>query len=93
MGRYADIQELNEARVKHPQEGDLWHEMFCPYFLVVAVDDRGVFVLYKTISLDSKSYMFDKSCIKYMKLQELRDAVTYPTMRDKFVANVSSRKS
>ena len=59
-----------------------------PYFLIVAVDEKGVLVLHKTIEIDNDHYRFDDKQIKYMTRQELRDAVTYTTMRDKFVAQV-----
>jgi hypothetical protein len=29
-------QELNKTALGLPEPGDYWHEMFCPYFLVVA---------------------------------------------------------
>lgn len=36
---------LNQLAVTNPQPGDYWHEMFCPYFLVVAVDGDDITVL------------------------------------------------
>jgi hypothetical protein len=29
--------EFNQDAVDHPQVGDYWHEMFCPYFLIVDI--------------------------------------------------------
>jgi hypothetical protein len=40
-----DQQELNEQALTDPHPGDYWHEMFCPYFLVVAVNGRKITVL------------------------------------------------
>jgi hypothetical protein len=29
--------EANQEALDHPQVGDYWHEMFCPYFLIVDI--------------------------------------------------------
>lgn len=36
---------LNDQAVAMPEPGDYWHEMFCPYFLVVHVRDDQITVL------------------------------------------------
>lgn len=83
---------LDEEHVRNPQEGDFWHEMFSPYFLVVAVGDKGVLVVHKTVPVGRDHYRFDENELRYMTRQELRDKVTYPSMRDKFVADVIPRR-
>lgn len=40
-----DRNTANEDAVANPQPGDYWHEMFCPYFLVVKVDGDEITVL------------------------------------------------
>jgi hypothetical protein len=35
---YKEQQERNRQALSDPKPGDYWHEMFCPYFIVV---DRG----------------------------------------------------
>ena len=35
----------NQAALDNPQPGDYWHEMFCPYFLVVRVQGSKITVL------------------------------------------------
>ncbi len=35
----------NERALANPQPGDYWHEMFCPYFVVVDVKDKDFTVL------------------------------------------------
>ena len=85
-------QELNEQHVKKPRVGDFWHEMFFPYFLVVEVTKYGLIVLDKTKEVDEHHYTFDETKPRVMTKQELRNAVTYTTMRDKFVANVIPKK-
>lgn len=32
--------ELNLTRLRNPQAGDYWHEMFCPIFIVMGVDEE-----------------------------------------------------
>lgn len=86
--RYKKQQKLNEEHVKNPQIGDFWHEMFSPYFLVVGVVETGVIVLDETISISKSHYKFDETKPKFISLESLKERVTYPTMRDKFVANV-----
>jgi len=36
---------LNQEALDNPQPGDYWHEMFCPYFVVVAVNGPDITVL------------------------------------------------
>lgn len=36
---------LNFQALHNPQPGDYWHEMFCPYFIVVDVKDDNITVL------------------------------------------------
>ena len=37
--------QTNQEALDNPQVGDYWNEMFCPYFLVVAVRDDKITVL------------------------------------------------
>lgn len=85
-------QELNEEHVKNPQIGDFWHEMFGPYFLVVGIVTSGVIVLDEIIFISKNHYKFDETKPKFISLESLKERVTYPTMRDKFVANVMVKK-
>ena len=36
------VQELNETALENPQPGDYWQEMFCPYFVVTAVNGDDI---------------------------------------------------
>ncbi len=40
-----DRWEHNQEALDNPQPGDYWHEMFCPYFIVVKVDGEKITVL------------------------------------------------
>ena len=42
---HKEQQRRNQAALDNPQPGDYWHEMFCPYFLVVHVDGDKITVL------------------------------------------------
>lgn len=37
--------EQNRKALDNPRPGDYWHEMFCPYFLVVNVKGKNITVL------------------------------------------------
>ncbi len=43
--KYDQQVELNKEALENPQPGDYWHEMFCPYFVVVDVKDLKYTVL------------------------------------------------
>lgn len=90
---HEEQEQLNREHVKKPQVGDFWHEMFCPYFLVVEVTKHGIIVLDKTKPVDEGHYTFDEKQPKVMTLDDLYKAVTYETMRDKFVADCMPKSS
>jgi hypothetical protein len=85
---YKAQQEKNQSHVDNPQVGDLWHEMFSPYHIVLAVTDTDVIICEKTKPTDDYHYTFDLSEIKTVTLEEHKNIVTYSSMRDKFVADV-----
>jgi 5-enolpyruvylshikimate-3-phosphate synthase len=43
--KHSEQQVLNQSALDNPQVGDYWHEMFCPYFLIVRVKDEEYTVL------------------------------------------------
>lgn len=45
MRLYQDQTQANQAALDNPQPGDYWHEMFCPYFIVVNVKDNKYTIL------------------------------------------------
>lgn len=81
-----DRELLNRAHVEYPQPGDYWHEMFCPYFVILEVVDDHVVICEKT-KQHSDSWSFDLSECKVISRVELEKQVKYSTM-DKFVADV-----
>lgn len=81
-------QELNRKHVDSPMVGDMWHEMFSPYHIVLAVTDSHVIICEKTKPVDTGRYTFDLTDTKTVTLDEHKEIVTYSTMRDKFVADV-----
>lgn len=79
--------DRNEARIATPRPGDYWHEMFCPYFVVVAVDGDDIVICDKTLDVDDSHWTWDLHRCRYATKAELRRRVTYETMPDKFVAD------
>ena len=88
---YEKQQEKNKRHADKPQVGDFWHEMFAPYHIVLAVTDTHVIICNKTKSVDADHYTFDLSETKTVTLEEHKNIVTYSTMRDKFVADVTPK--
>jgi hypothetical protein len=84
---YAERQERNALHIEKPMPGDYWHEMFCPYHVVLAADDEYVTICDKKIDLKD-GWTFDLSETKQITHLEHRNIVTYTSMRDKFVADV-----
>ena len=85
---YAQQQLLNKEHIENPQIGDFWHEMFSPYFVVAEITNNGVIVYDKTLPDGPNHYVFDETKQKIMNKEEMRNKVTYSTMRDSFVADV-----
>lgn len=86
---YESRQELNKAHVENPKAGDVWREMFCPYFMIVDVAKNYIVVLNETIQVGDDKYKFDETKPKLMTREEFKSAVTYKTMPNKFVADVT----
>lgn len=84
--------ERNAARIANPQPGDYWHEMFCPYFVVVAVDGDCILICDKKVDVDAEHWTFDLTACRYATLAELRRRVTYETMPDSFVADCAPKR-
>lgn len=81
----------NEKRIADPRPGDFWHEMFCPYFVVVAVHGEQILICDAIVDLDKDHWTFDLTRCRYATKQALRNRVTYDTMPDKFVADCSAK--
>lgn len=92
--------QLNEQAMRHPQPGDYWQEMFCPYFLVVQVkveqgQDRFVVLSamkregepYARIDNGDGTWSFDCSKSMIVDRQWIEDRVQYGTISG-FVADV-----
>jgi hypothetical protein len=78
---------LNESHVAFPQPGDYWHEMFCPYHVVLAFDGTNVIVCEKKVDVDKDHWTFDLSETKTYPLDQFRKKVTYGSIAG-FVADV-----
>jgi len=95
-------QELNETALANPQPGDYWQEMFCPYFVVTAVNGDNITVLScmggpnsynrkdevnARIYNDDDTWSFDYSKHMVVDREWMRRAVRYERI-DGFVADV-----
>ena len=79
--------EKNLQHYNSPEVGDYWHEMFCPYFIVLAVDDNGYYVVCedrKDVGPDH--WTFDLTKAKWVD-KSYFDMVKYSTMKG-FCADV-----
>ena len=87
---YEERQILNKKHIDKPEVGDYWSEMFCPYHIVLAVTDTNVIICDKKKDLED-GWTFDLTETKTITLEEHKNLVTYTTMRDKFVADVTPK--
>jgi hypothetical protein len=78
----------NAAALANPKPGDFWHEMFCPYFIVVGVSRDKITVLNTVIRSDD-GYYFDYDKVNVVDKAWLKNRVRYATI-DAFVADVVS---
>ena len=92
----------NHKALLNPQPGDYWHEMFCPYFIVVKVKGDDITVLScmggptsfnrkhelnARISVDNAHWSFDYSKSMVVDRDWVEKAVRYGNI-DGFVADV-----
>lgn len=86
--------DLNQAALDNPQVGDYWSEMFCPYFLIVNVEDDKYTVLSALgtdnarVSIDNNYWGWDYSKAMVVDKNWIEKTVKYDTI-DGFVADVS----
>lgn len=91
----------NQQGLENPRIGDYWHEMFCPYFLVVDVKDDDITVLSclggiytrkheLNAKIDTKDgWTFDLSKSMVVNREWMTKAVKYESIEG-FVADVSN---
>lgn len=80
--------ERNRSHYNLPAVGDYWHEMFCPYFIVLEVlSGTGYYVICEDRkTVDSDHWTFDLSKAKWVD-KSYFNMVKYTTM-DGFCADV-----
>lgn len=94
--------ESNKKGLANPRIGDYWSEHFCPYFIIVDINDNKYTVLsclggphslhrkneiYAKIELDKGHWTFDLSKSMVVDHAWIKRAVTYESI-DGFVADV-----
>jgi hypothetical protein len=92
----------NQQALDNPKPGDYWHEMFCPYFLVVDVRDQAITVLScmggpnsltrknepnARLDLDNNYWTFDLTAAMTVDREWIKTAVQYSNIPG-FVADV-----
>lgn len=88
----------NQNAVDNPEPGDYWHEMFCPYFMVVKVDGDDITILscmdrndplhYAKVDNKDGTWSFDYAKHMVVDKDWIQDKVTYKSIPG-FVATVS----
>jgi hypothetical protein len=87
--------QLNQDALANPQPGDYWHEMFCPYFLVVHVAGDDITVLSciggsnikASVDHGDGTWSFDYSKSQVVNRDWISDLVLYKSIPG-FVADV-----
>lgn len=75
----------NAAALAEPKPGDYWHEMFSPYFIVVAVKQGKISILQDTIH-ENGGFHFDLDTVTEVDSEWLQKRVRYQLI-DGFVAD------
>lgn len=99
---YKEQEQANEQALANPQVGDYWHEMFCPYFIIVNVEGDQYRVLscmggpdsfnrkheiYAKKDLGDQGWCFDYSKSMLVDRVWIEKAVRYESIEG-FVADV-----
>jgi hypothetical protein len=94
---YTEQQNLNTNAFENPEVGDYWHEMFCPYFIIVKKSPVGTRLKYTVLScygdnnarVDNKdgTWSFDYSKSHEVDWTWISEQVRYKNI-DGFVADV-----
>lgn len=79
---------VNERHCTDPRPGDYWHEMFCPYLVVLARIGDHIIVYQTRKKVDENHWTWDTDKPEMMSLAELRKTVTYGSIPG-FVADVA----
>ena len=83
-------QEQNIEHADHPRAGDFWHEMFCPMYRVLKVDDDRVLVQYIAACAGKEISDTDPKP-RVMSRRSFAQRVRYKTMLDKTWCDVVPR--
>jgi hypothetical protein len=89
-----DPDERNAENLQHmdfPQPGDYWHEMFCPYLVVLKVLPEGLVICDQKESVDAGHWTWSLGKARLISRSELAEAVRYRNY-DGFVADVCPRQ-
>jgi hypothetical protein len=77
----------NQEALDSPQAGDYWHEMFCPYFIVLKVIGDKLIICDTRKDIDKNHWTWSLKDWKKVDRSYLKKKVTYKTI-DGFCADV-----
>lgn len=80
---------VNEEHCADPQPGDYWHEMFCPYLVVLLRIGKNVIVCQTRKDFPDGGWTWDMDKPEIITLERLREIVTYGRLPTRFVADVA----
>jgi hypothetical protein len=79
MTRVEEMKVLMRKHRENPEPGDYWHEVYCPYFVVLAVSPTDVLVCQKKIDVDPNHWTFDIRYTTTMSMSRFRRKLSYST--------------
>jgi hypothetical protein len=82
-----EYEPINEKHCANPQPGDYWHEMFCPYLVVLQRVVDSVIVYQKRKDVPANKWTWDTDAPSMISLADLRKKVTFGSIPG-FVASV-----
>jgi hypothetical protein len=90
MSRIDEQKQLNQEHFDSPRPGDFWQEMFCPYFIVVGIEDDLFWICDERKSVDEVYWTWDVSKSRLVK-KSYFNCVKYSASSQGFIADVIVR--
>lgn len=90
MSRIDEQKKLNQEHFDFPRPGDFWQEMFCPYFIVLGIEDDLFWICDERKEVDNNHWTWDLSKSKLV-YKSYFNRVKYSVSSQGFVADVIVR--
>lgn len=87
---YEEHQSVNRLHEREPKMGDYWHEMFCPFVVVINVLETEVVICESIMPVGPDHWTWDLSKIRKVPIAEFSQMLHYKSeaMKDKFIYDV-----